>query len=70
MVEHKILLVETQIMAKVSVLERDIQRLIAVIETLVTQKEFWPIKMFTIGLASGVFLSALGAVMARVLGWS
>ena len=70
MVEHKILLLETQLLAKVSFLEKEIQRLIEIIQTLVTQKEFWPIKMFVIGLASGVLVTALGAVMARILGWS
>ena len=68
-VEHKILLLETQLLAKVSFLEKEVQRLIMIIETLVTQKEFWPIKMFTIGLASGVLLTALGAIMTKVLGW-
>jgi hypothetical protein len=70
MVEHKILMLETQMLAKVSFLEKEIQRLIEIIQTLVTQQEFWPIKMFVIGLSSGVLVTALGAVMARILGWS
>ena len=70
MVEHKILLVETQIMAKVALLEKEIMRLIGVIETLVTQKEFFPVKVFVYGLASGVLATALGVVMARIVGWS
>ena len=70
MVEHKILLVETQIMAKVALLEKEIMRLIGVIETLVTQKEFFPVKVFVYGLASGVLATALGVVMARIAGWS
>ena len=70
MVEHKILLVETQIMAKVALLESELKRLILVIETLVTQKEFFPVKVFVYGLASGVLATALGVVMARIAGWS
>jgi hypothetical protein len=39
------------------------------VETLITRHEFNPVKTITFGLAGGVLVSALAAVMAKVLGW-
>jgi hypothetical protein len=61
-VETKLLLLETQVLHKVTALEK-------VVEHLVTRMEFEPYKMVTLGLVGGVLIAALGAVMSKVIGW-
>jgi hypothetical protein len=61
-VEAKLLLLETQVLQKVTTLE-------STVEKLVTRMEFEPYKMVTLGLVGGVLIAALGAVMSKVIGW-
>ena len=68
-VENKIVVLETQISGKLSALQRELDQIRLALDTLVTKTEFWPVKMFSFGLAGGILLSALGTLLGRVLGW-
>lgn len=68
-IENKILAQEGQMLSELVKLRGGVESLEKDVETLITRHEFAPVKSVAFGLAGGVLLSALGAVMARLLGW-
>lgn len=68
-VEMKILRMEGEIKVSIVKLDDKFQHINEMLETLVTKTEFAPYRAVTAGLAGGVLIAALGAVMAKVLGW-
>ena len=67
--EKRILSVENQILRDTELVKRDVQILQASVDKLVTRMEFEPVRLIAFGLAGGVLIAALGAVLAKVLGW-
>jgi hypothetical protein len=67
--EKSILKLEAQTLGELVGLKRDVEILTKQIEALVTRPEFHPVQMIAYGLAGGVLITALGSVMAKVLGW-
>lgn len=68
-VESKILHLENQILVRLTGMDRDLASVRADVNDLVTRPEFHPVKLITYGLSGGVLMTALAAIMARVLGW-
>lgn len=75
-VERKLLVMESQTKNELTSLRSEVReltlRMIDVrddLDKLVTRPEFEPVKMIAFGLAGGVLISALTAVLAKVLGW-
>ena len=68
-VENKILANEGKMLNEIVRLRGGIESLEKDIEILITRHEFAPVKQISFGLAGGVLLSALGAVLAKVMGW-
>ncbi len=68
-IENKMLKLEGQVLSEITGLKKDVQTIKEDVEKLITRPEFEPVKLITFGLAGGVLIAALGAVLARVLGW-
>ena len=68
-VEYKILQQEGKMLQEIVRLNDYVKEMKSDIEILITRHEFKPVKAITFGLAGGVLLSALGALMAKALGW-
>ena len=68
-VENKILVQEGKMLSELVKLRGGVESLEKDVEVLITRHEFAPVKQIAFGLAGGVLLSALGAVLAKVMGW-
>lgn len=68
-IEKQILHLETRTLIKITEVEKDIKNIQRDIAELVTKPEFHPVRMITYGLAGGVFIAFLGAVISKVVGW-
>ena len=68
-VEKQILALESKTLVKITEMERDIRAIKEDMTVLITRPEFHPVKMISYGMAGGVLMAALGAVMSKVLGW-
>ena len=67
--KYDMLTVENKLTVELTTLRKDVEVLNASIAKLVTQIEFGPVKMITFGLAGGVMIAAMGAILGKVLGW-
>ena len=68
-VERQILSLESRTLVKLTEIESDMKNVKRDIDELVTRPEFHPVAMITYGLAGGVLIAALGAVLTKVIGW-
>jgi hypothetical protein len=68
-VEYKILEKEGKTLEEITIIKKDISSLKQDVEELITRHEFAPVKLIAFGLAGGVLIAALGAVLSKTLGW-
>lgn len=75
-IEKKMLMLESQTLLEIASVKKtqeaqaqDISSIKTALEKLVTRPEFEPVKMLAFGMAGGVLITALGAILLKVLGW-
>lgn len=67
--EKRILSMEGEIQRDVAVMRQEVQHLSNEVTKLVSKIEFEPYRLVTMGLVGGVLIAALGAILAKALGW-
>lgn len=68
-IERQILVLEGKTLQEITAIKRDIVYINKALSLLVSRPEFHPVQMIAYGLAGGVGISALGAIMSKILGW-
>jgi hypothetical protein len=68
-VEYKILEKEGKTLEEITAIKKDISALKEDVEELITRHEFAPVKLIAFGLAGGVLIAALSAVLFKTIGW-
>ena len=69
-IEKQILVLEGKTLHEVSAIKRDLEYIRGDVEQLVTMTRYRPVELLVYGGVAGVLMSALGMVMAKILGWS
>ena len=67
-VETKMLLLEVQVLNKITAIQKDLDTMKLALEELLTRKEFEPYRLVLIGLIGGVLMAVLGGLMTLVIG--
>lgn len=67
-VGNKMLIMERDSIEKLTTLQVQMANMSAQFQTFVTQHQFTPVRLIAYGLAGGVLLTVLGAVLAKTLG--
>ena len=68
-VEKQILALDSKVLVEVTGIKSEIHQIHNAIDELVTLTRFRPVELVVYGGVAGVLMAALGAVMAKMLGW-
>jgi len=69
-IEKQMLILEGKTLQEVSAIKRDIEYIRGDLEQLVSMTRYRPVELLVYGGVAGVLMSALGMVLAKILGWS
>jgi len=67
-VENKMLLLESQVLNKISNLEREGQFIREALKELLTRKEWEPYRVVIVTLVGGILMAVIGGLMAMLIG--
>jgi len=67
-VESKMLLLESQVLNKITNLEREGEFIRVALKELLTRKEWEPYRIVIVSLVGGILMAVLGGLMAMLIG--
>lgn len=67
-VGNKMLMMERDSIEKLTKLQVEVVNISAQLQTFVNQYQFAPVKLIAYGLAGGVLMTVLGAIMSKLIG--